>query len=389
MKSVLIYGLALSLLFTACKENTSHKYTLPPAKAEKTLVYRLLPHQLGTQFLPNTLLDSLAALGVNTLLLEGVFFRPNDSLRLAYDWFTPDPSFGNMALLKSWVDSAHSRGLYVWIDFPVNAFYQTPAWFKEIQHSAHAIDLNHAATQEKITTYFKQFLDEVPIDGFWLDKRLTKDEKQLQKLFSELKTAKKILFAGNFDASSLDIKLHEPSTQFVRTLLNDTLIALPSVPTWTSNQLQLSANANDRSPHLAVQKLHFLLSAMLPGPLMLTAGEEVGQLPNPYSQEISWTSNPDLRRFYKQLLHLKKTENSLQTDDFRLLDSGNENILLIGRADWLIIINRSHQDQNWQLPVAYANQQYKDLLNKRNMKLESALFMLQKSFYLLKVDAVS
>lgn len=384
MKNALLYGLVLSLLFVACKEKTADKNTLPPAKAEKTLVYSIQPEQIG----PNTLialLDSLVSLGVNTLLLDGVFFRQGDSLRLAYDWFQPDPSYGNLQKLQSWIDSAHSRGLYVWIDFPASRLYQLPDWLIENKQRANAkLDLADPIIQNKLKNGLSTLVNSLQLDGFWFEKQLYAEETQLKTLLSSLTTDKKLLFAGNFKGDWLDLHLHDHNRNWVRAQTNYDTLSEISLASFSPKRLQFSANATERSRDLADQKLHFLLSALLPGPLLIKAGEEVGQLPNAYSSEILWSSNPDIRRFYKRLFQLKKTESALQTDDFRLLNSENEHILLLGRADWLIIINRSKQAQNWQIPAAYAQQNFTDMFNQREIRLEASLFMLEKGFYILK-----
>ena len=71
-------------------------------------------------------LDYLSDLGVNALYLTPVFESASNHKYDIIDYFTIDRHFGDMALLRTLVDTCHKRGIRVILDIPLNHASRRP-----------------------------------------------------------------------------------------------------------------------------------------------------------------------------------------------------------------------------------------------------------------------
>lgn len=87
-------------------------------------------------------LDYLTDLGISALYLTPIFQSPSNHKYDTMDYFTVDPQFGDLGLLRQLVEACHQRGLRVVLDGVFNHCFQKAliGYFAEERMDTHAFD---------------------------------------------------------------------------------------------------------------------------------------------------------------------------------------------------------------------------------------------------------
>lgn len=103
--------------------------------AEKTLVYQLFPAAWGSIRMMTLFLPRIAALGVDYVNLCPIFKSPwrNSGYDVA-DYYTVEPRLGTMEDMEEFIESAHSMGLKVILDLPIDSTSVEHNWFLTEPH---------------------------------------------------------------------------------------------------------------------------------------------------------------------------------------------------------------------------------------------------------------
>ncbi|MBK9730797.1 MAG: alpha-amylase [Chitinophagaceae bacterium] len=389
----------ISLAVFSCK-NTPEKKATPekiisnvPA-VSNVVMYELFIHNFSNEGTINAVtarLDELKDLGINTIWLmpiqpigqlqkKGTYGSPYS----ISDYYAINPDYGTKADFKRLVDSVHAKGLYVIIDEVANHTAWDNAWVKEhpdwytkdstgkmippVPDWTDVVDLNYdnQELRKEMIKSMKYWIDSFNIDGYRCDVAGEVPFDWWKECITELRKSRPILMLAEGD----DPKLYESGFDMtygwqmystIKQVWNgkrslaaiDTVLAKEKADfPYNYRPLRFSDNHDENSwdnvPAVKFQtvegsKAAFIALAMLPGVPLLYNGQEVGyptriNLFEKYN--ITWTANGDLRKFYKDIIHLYNTNEILKEGNVQRIAKENKDVLMYTRTlnDSLIVV---------------------------------------------------
>jgi len=270
------------------------------------------------------------------------------------DYVSINPDFGTLEDFKKMVKMAHDMGMYVILDWVANHtawdhtwIYENPEFYSKdsngnIIHPEHTdwfdvADLNYdnPALRNKMIDALKYWVIETDVDGyrcdmahlvptyFWESARYELDKIKPVFLLAEAET-RDLLFKA-FDANYNWPLLHliNDIAKFHRTLKNMDDFFIYDKMNYPLNAFRMNFTSNhdeNKNAGAGIERLGKAFEALtvltftIPGMPMIFSGQEVGlnrKLEFFDKDEINWNSGNDYSAFYKKLIELKKTYETL------------------------------------------------------------------------------
>lgn len=399
-RSVIICSLCfLSIAIFSCK-NTSEKQDVPekvipaiPAVSD-IVMYELFIHNFSNEGTINAVtarLDELKDLGINTIWLmpiqpigqlekKGTYGSPYS----ISDYYGINPDYGTKADFKRLVDSVHAKGLFVIIDEVANHTAWDNAWVKDhpdwytkdstgkmippVPDWTDVVDLNYdnQELRKEMIRSMKYWVDSFNIDGYRCDVAGEVPFDWWKECITELRKSRPVLMLAEGDdprlyESGFDMTYGWQMYATMKQIWNakrplaaiDTVLAKEKSDYPAHYRpIRFSDNHDENSwdnvPAVKFQsadgaKAAFIALAMLPGVPLLYNGQEVGygtriNLFEKYN--IDWTANGDLRQFYKEVIHLYSTNETLKKGSVQRMAPENKDVLIYTRTlqDSLMVV---------------------------------------------------
>jgi cyclomaltodextrinase len=346
------------------------------------VVYGVLPPLFGAPPLRAvaSTLDSIAALGVDTLWLAPLFDTPADDFGYAVtDYFRVRPDYGDAADLHAVIDGAHRRGLRVILDLPANHTARAHAYFAQAsalgQQSryfgyyardaagapSHYFDWEHLPNLNYENPEVVRFmlaasaywLSAFEVDGYRLDAAwgVRQRTPAFWPLFAEeMRRARPELFllaeapasdsyytANGFDAAyDWTADLGKPAWEHVFDRESGIALRLSAALRDTLQRPVFRfLNNNDTGARfitrhgLGLTRVATAALLTLPGIPCLYSFDEVGAPLEPYGElHPVTTTNPALRTFHARWIALRRREPALSGPGFELLHASERDEVL-------------------------------------------------------------
>ncbi|MHA4811540.1 alpha-amylase family glycosyl hydrolase [Flavitalea flava] len=351
-------------------------------------------------------LDSIRALGVNTLYLMPVYpvgvLKSVNSPYCVRDFMGVNPEFGTLDGLRTLVTEAHKRNMAVLFDWVAdhsswdNAWTSNKAWYKQDGagniisppntgwNDVAALNFSNTDLRKAMIRAMQFWVYQANIDGYRCDAADFLPFDFWQQAIDSLHTIpghKLLLFAEGTrkDHFSAGFQL-EYGMGFYYNLVNNVYGKQGSATSLDSvNKVEYSnAGANDQvvryiSNHdvdnsdgtpldllggKAGSLAAFVVSAYMNGVPMLYNGQEVGcPVKLNYfnnSTIIDWTLNPDMKAEYKRLLSIRAGSGALQQGD--LVTYSNADVCVFTKTfnqqTVLVIVNLRNAAASFTMPAA-------------------------------------
>lgn len=375
-------------------------------------------------------LDSIKALGVNVVYLLPVYpvgvIKSAGGLGSPYsikDYKAVNSEFGNLDDLRNLVDAAHAKGMAVMLDWVANHTSWDNSWITEhkdwyqqdakgniVSPSNYAdvaqLNFNNQAMRSamidamkywvftaNIDGYRCDFADNVPMD-FWKqanDAMRGLSAHQLIMMAEGTRTdhskagfnlvygmgyystLQSKVFANAGSVTQLqDVNVIEyapilPGTQILRYTTNHDVYSSDGSPVNIYGGKTGSMSA-------------FLVTAYLKGVPMIYSGQEVGttrDLNIFYHNPIDWTTNPEMKAEYKQILNFRKNNDAVKNGQLSLFSS--DNVAVFTRSTdaqkVLVIANLRNNPVTYTMPSALATSGWKNAFTNAAVTLNTQVFL--------------
>ena len=327
------------------------------------------------------------------------------------DYAAINPEFGTLDDFKSLVVKIHELGMYVIIDWVANHTAWDHHWtkdhpdfytkdeqgnfkapFPEWEDVIH-LNYNNPELWDKMIGQMEFWIRETDIDGFrcdmahlvpilfWNKARL--ELEKVKPLFMLAESENYDLLEYAFDSIYNWKLLHAMNNVAAKKINASDLIQIAknefdSLPANTF-QLNFTSNHDENSwQGSAIERLHYFLEPLtvltftLPGIPLIYSGQEAGnykRLKFFDKDEILWKDDK-MNRFYQKLTQLKKKNPALWNADFNIIETdAPENILAFSRTQGkdqiIIILNLSHNEQEFYFKYEKFNGTYKDIFKNQ------------------------
>jgi glycosidase len=367
-------------------------------------------------------LDSIKALGINVIWLMPIYPRGIvNSINSPYcvrDYEAIDPSLGSLAQLRTLVDSAHSKGMSVILDWVAdhtswdNAWIANKSWYQQDSHGniippvgsgyTDVAGLNYANTDLRLAMIkaMKYWILTANIDGYRCDYASGPPEDFWAAAIDSLKAIPnhklillaedyhytnftagfQICYGWNFSYQGLMPVFATSSAYTADTLasinqLEDVATLPPGafMLRFTSNHDEdLDYNTplvlfNSKQGSLSA----FVLAAYMGGIPLIYDGQEVGcatKLDIFSATPIDWSTNPDMMQQYKLIMGFRKTSDAVRGGGISYFSRNNDVSAFerISGADTVMVIaNVRNTVINYTLDAAVANTNWLDALNNK------------------------
>jgi 1,4-alpha-glucan branching enzyme len=349
------------------------------------------------------------------------------------DYTAVNPEFGTLDDFKHLVDEIHKAGLYVIIDWVANhsAFdnawvSQHPGWYTRddkgkiippVADWSDVADLNYddVSFRNEMLNAMKFWVAEAKIDGYRCDVAMMVPIDFWRNTVAELQKIKPDVFmlaeaeGREFHANGFDMtyawNMHSKMNQIAQGKSKPTVIdsliqaELGAYPKdayrmqFTSNHDENSWNGTEFERMGNAAQIFAVLSATIPGMLLIYSGQEVGlskRLRFFDKDTIQWNDDHSYTEFYEKLIEMKKDNPALWNGNYggsyREINDLNEKVFCFAREKnndkMIIILNLSDEKQHTTITGEAGK--YKNAFTGENMKMkESTAFDLEGWSYVL------
>jgi len=132
----------------------------------------------------------------------------------------------------------------------------------------------------------------------------------------------------------------------------------------------------------------------LPGIPFIYQGQEVGYPVkiNLFEKfKIDWSANPDLQKWYGEMLNYYETSTVLKRGIVAQFDGENKKVLiyqrqLLGAHSLWVIVNTSNADVTATLPVALQAKKMQDVITHEGMVTEKEIKLRPFEYHMMRVE---
>jgi len=406
-KTLLICLLSLTVLASCSESKTEQVKPHTPISPDKAVIYELFIRnftEAGTINAITPRLSELKELGINTIWLmpihpvgelnrKGTYGSPY-SIK---DFYSINPEFGNKEDFRKLIDSVHSRGMNLIIDFVGNHTSWDNAWVKNhpdwythdstgkiippVADWTDVADLNYdnKDLRAEMMKVMKYWVDSFDIDGYRCDVAEMVPLDFWKNAIGELNKIKPVLML----AEGADPKLIDNGFQITYgwelyhnlkkiwkgekpVLVIDTVMNAEKKYRADSRRLRLTTNHDetswDNSPVILFKGLKgsmaaYVASVMIPGVPLAYNGQEVGSdvKANLFEKTaIAWNSNPEVKEFYTKILALYNSKEVLRNGKLEMLPPAGKGVItycrVLEKDKIFILVNSMSEPSKITLP---------------------------------------
>lgn len=380
-------------------------------------------------------LDEIKALGANVLWLMPIYEQGvKNAVGSPYcikDYKKLNPAYGTLEELRLLVESAHSKGMTVILDWVANhtswdnAWMQNKSWYTQDGSGniiapegmgwADVADLNYNNTdmRKAMLEAMKHWASEANIDGFRCDYAEGVPDDFWKQAISELKTlkgdkflmlaegSKGSLFVDGFDIVygwNLAAKLQEvyAGKATPANLYEAHRQEYQNVPAG-KQRLRYSTNHDQASEKSPVQLYSgergamsaFVLATTLGGTPLIYSSQEIG-----YAQKLSffdsplmdWTANATYQNEYKKVMAVYRSSVALQKGELRTYETGKVACCYRTSAteNVLVVVNTSGKTETIKTPIERAGDSVRNLMDNTVTTLPMTLTLEPYQYYILQ-----
>ena len=381
---------SLVLLFYTCDRETTQP------KVQETSIQQVVPNAViyevnlrqytkeGTFTAFQEHLPRLKELGVDILWLMPVHPISEEkrkgtlgSYYAVADYKDVNPEFGTKEDFANLVNEAHNLGMFVILDWVANHtgwdnhwITNNPEWYTKdesgnivtpVEDWADVADLDYSNQEMRAAMIdaLKYWVTEYNIDGYRCDvagmvpvdfwEEATNELNKVKPVFmlaeawepELLHNAFDMAYAWDFHHIMNEIAQGNKSANHIKEYLNkvDTMYKPDDIlMNFITNHDENSWNGTINERMGDASRAMAVLSYVMPGMPLIYSGQEVGlnhRLAFFEKDEINWNLNGETTNFYKTLNKIRK-HKALTTDEnaeLEIIDSGNENVLIIQRVN--------------------------------------------------------
>jgi glycosidase len=315
------------------------------------------------------------------------------------DYKVVNPEFGTMDDFKMLVDSAHSMGFYVLIDWVANHtawdhawVTQHPGWYTKDSTGqmispydwSDVVDLNYEndSVWDAMTDALKFWVREADIDGYRCDVAHEVPTPFWEQARKELDAVKPVFMlaeseiAGHHNAAfdmTYAWELHSIFNGIAKGEKNATDLKAyfakqdTTFPT-SAYRMNFITNHDENSWNGTVDErmgesagMFAVLCYTLPGMPLIYSGQEVG-LDKPLKffekDQIDWNTDPSLPEFYTRLNRMKSDQKAFWNGDF----GGDLNIVETSQPENVFAFMRVHADNAFFIAVNFTGKKQEFIL---------------------------
>jgi glycosidase len=336
------------------------------------------------------------------------------------NYYAIDPLQGDTAAFRSLVKAAHQRKMFVVLDWVANHTGWDNPWITEhpeyyMKNSAGQImnppdwfdvaELNYgnADLRKAMLDAMKYWVKTFDIDGYRCDHaggvpadfwKAANDSLRRIKpmlMFAEEEPQAQSMFASGFDVcfswsiyDQLKATFAGSSTLTLSNLYSSKRNSLPADKAW----VQFSSNHDkvswDERPSDAKAfksqdgaRAAAVITHLLPNASMVYNGQEVGstQIINLFEkQAVNWSTNPDMRVFYKKILGIRNKYSAFTTGAPTFYNQSTHVLVFSlkdAEASYLVAVNVRNTPQTVNLPSAFQGTDLQNLYANTTFNAES------------------
>ena len=434
MKNILIFAAAV-LGLASCGGEKQAEYTLP-APADVVMYQinpRLFADTLSLAAVPAQL-DSIKSLGANVVWIMPIYpigkVKSKNSPYSIADYCAVNPEFGTLEDFKTLVEECHSRGMAFIMDWVANHTAWDSRWIAEGHTDWYTrdaegniiypegtdwtdvadLDYSNPEMRARMTGSMLFWVKECGVDGFrcdvadmvpadfWKDCIAAIRSEAGRPVLMLAESHKAENFESGFDLNyaweylnALRDVFRRDSSALSLLRVNEEEYAL--IPEGKS-KLRFTTNHDEGTKMSTVDEFGgrqgalaaYAAAIYMNGAALLYGQQEVAY-PNTINffryNEVDWTSNPDVREEYRQMLRIFKeypqihraASRSFSTRDLLALQKGE---------DLLVIVNVRPYAQEMPAPEGWAGEKVKDLRSGETLALGESLALSAYQYMLLK-----
>ncbi|MBR6284295.1 MAG: alpha-amylase [Muribaculaceae bacterium] len=436
-KILLLLPLVLLLVLVACDPKGKQPATFQLPDVPDVVMYQVNPRVFAPQQSLKAVtarLDSIAALGVNVIWVMPIYpigeEKTKNSPYSIRDYKAIAPEFGTVDDLRQLIDSCHSRGIALILDWVANHtawdnpwLAQHPDWYTHDSLGniiyppntdwTDVADLNYDNTdlRQAMIDAMMYWVTQVGVDGFRCDVADMVPVDFWRNAIDTLRAAAKprqllMLAEGNrpdnFDAG-FDMNY---AWNFKGTLVKvftegAPATALVEADTAEYNglpdgkvKLRFTTNHDNSTEVTPVaqfgprgQMAAFVATTFLHGGALIYGSQEVAY-PNPINffhyVPVDWTANPDIYREYQRLIAIYNAESALRhgapasfsTPDVLLFSKGN--------GVYLVAVNVRDRETDVTIPDVLRNRQRINLLDSTQVDTTARIHLAPYEYRIMK-----
>jgi glycosidase len=381
-------------------------------------------------------LDSIKALGVNTIWLMPIFpigsIKSVNSPYSIKNYKEVNSEFGNIDDLRKLVRLAHQKNIAVILDWVANhtawdnPWIQNPTWYTQdgsgnIIHPAGTnwqdvadLNFNNYDMRKAMIKALKYWVLTANVDGYRCDAADLVPYDFWKQAIDSLKTIKNrklimlaegarsdhfnagfnLNFSWNFFSTSKGIfKNGASAANYFQSHISE----YGSIP-FGSHKLRFTSNhdecAWDDTPlglygGKQASMAAFTLACYMGGVPLIYNGQEVGcpvKLPFFSKSPIDWSTNPDMLMKYKQLIGLRKQNAVLRTGT--LTDYSSNDVVAFTKKDnssqFLILVNTRNSYVSYSIPINLQNLSWTNAVNNTSINLASSITLAAHDILILQ-----
>lgn len=417
------------LSFSSCRNATEKKpepqkviATVPTVS--DVVMYELFVHNFSNEGTINAViprLNELKDLGINTIWLmpiqpigklnkKGTFGSPYS----LSDYYAVNPDLGTKADFKRLVDSIHAKGMYVIIDEVANHtawdnpwVTQHPDWYTHdstgkiispVADWTDVADLNfdNQDLRKEMIRSMKYWVDSFNIDGYRCDAAGMVPDDFWKECITELRKSRPLLMLAENDdpkmyANGFDMTYGWRLYHNLKDIWSgkQPIGSMDSVLFWEKKAFPYNyrpirftddhdENSWDNIPEVKFQsadgaKAAFVVMATMPGVPFIYQGQEVGYATkiNLFEKyNIDWNTNPDLRNFYRSMLHLYNTSDVLKNGTVNRIPAGNDVLMYtrtLNDSMMVIMVNIRNKQVKAAMPKELMSRNYSNALTNEQV----------------------
>lgn len=419
----------LFLFLTNCSSNSATEIPeIPIVETEnKWIIYEVNPKLFEKDNSFNSIanrLDEIQEMGVNVVWLMPIY---EEGIEKAFgspysvkDYKKVNTSYGSLEDLKALVNKAHTKKMKVILDWVANhsswdnSWIENKDWYTQNANGdiisppefnwSDVADLNYnnLDMRHAMIDAMKYWITEVGVDGYRCDyaegvpsdfwKESIKELRKLKgdDLIMLAEGGKASLFSDGFDIIygwDFAFKLQDLYNGKIslRSFYETQQKEYQNVPEG-KHRMRYSTNhdmASDESP-IQVYKGEkgamsaFVIATTMGGSPMIYSSQEVGYS-SPLSffnfRAIDWSSNPTYSSEYKKVMNIYNNSKALRKGVLRTFDT--ENVVSFYRESnnegVLIMVNITDKKTEVKVPIEFANEKMKNLLDNSSETLPTVL----------------
>jgi glycosidase len=431
-KNIIIIALAM-LGFTSCKKNTNTDVVqfgtpfngVPDTKDIAMYEVNVPDFSYAGNFAGVTArLDSIKALGINVIWLMPIYPRGTDpkSINSPYcvkNYEAVNPNMGTLDDLRTLVDSAHSKGMSVILDWVAdhtswdNAWIANKSWYQQDANGniippvgsgyTDVAGLNYANTDLRLAMIkaMKYWILTANIDGYRCDyaggppedfwaaaidslKAMTPNHKLILLAedyhYTNFTAGFQMCYGWNFSFQGL-LPVFATSNSSSAYLL-DSINQVEDIATLPPGAFMLRFTSNhdedlDNNTPLVLfngkqgSMAAFVLAAYMGGVPLIYDGQEIGcatKLDIFNQTVIDWSTNPDMMQQYKLIMGFRKTSDAVRGGSIQYFSRNNDVSAferISGSDSVAVIVNVRNAVVNYTFDPSIANTNWLDALNNK------------------------